>query len=90
MLALASLLEHMLTSVVDEPESVAVTCSKDAHSVYLDFSTERSDTKFVVGHKGLMLSALERVVYSAARSRGVRVKMHLAEDQLKMGGGPSR
>ena len=88
--ALATLLEHMLASLVDSPGEVSVRCKKDAHTVYLDFSTAVEDTKYVVGSKGVMLASVERVIHAASRSRGVKVKLRLAEDQLRQGGGISR
>jgi predicted RNA-binding protein YlqC (UPF0109 family) len=74
-LALTKLLDHMVSSIVNVPEEVRIQCEKGSHAVALDFNVGDEDVKFVLGHRGTNLEAVERLLHAAARTRGVQVRL---------------
>lgn len=75
LLALTKLLGHIVSSIVNVPEEVQIKCEKGSHAIHLDFDTNSDDAKFVVGHRGTNLEAIERILHAAARTRGVQVRL---------------
>ena len=75
LVALTKLLDHMVSSIVNNPKGLAIKCERGAHAVHLVFSVSQEDAKFVVGHLGANVEAIERILHAAARTRGTQVRV---------------
>ncbi len=71
------LVEYVVKSLVDDPESVAVEESRDAGQVVLELRVAEPDMGRVIGKSGRVINAIRAIVQIAAAKKGERVSLEL-------------
>ena len=74
-----AVLEHIVRSVVEEPDSARVVASADGEDVRLDVHVDRADIGRVIGRRGRVASAIRTVVRAAAVNDGCSVTVDFVE-----------
>ena len=71
------LVEYVVKSLVDDPDSVAVEESRDAGQVVLELRVVEPDMGRVIGKSGRVINAIRAIVQIAAAKKGERVSLEL-------------
>lgn len=71
------LVEYVVKSLVDDPDSVAVEESRDAGQVVLELRVAEPDMGRVIGKSGRVINAIRAIVQIAAAKKGERVSLEL-------------
>ena len=71
------LVEYVVKSLVDDPESVAVEESRDTGQVVLELRVAEPDMGRVIGKSGRVINAIRAIVQIAAAKKGERVSLEL-------------
>lgn len=74
-----AVLEHIVRSVVEVPDSARVVASADGDDVRLDVHVDRADIGRVIGRRGRVASAIRTVVRAAAVNDGRSVTVDFVE-----------
>ncbi len=74
-----AVLEHIVRSVVEVPDSARVVASADGDEVRLDVHVDRADIGRVIGRRGRVASAIRTVVRAAAVNDGRSVTVDFVE-----------
>lgn len=72
-------IEYIVKNLVDEPDSVSVTCDQNEKGVFVQLRVSPDDVGKVVGRKGLTIKALRTIVLSVCARLGYRVQLELVE-----------
>lgn len=78
-LALTRLLSTMVESIVDDGDLVTIQCGNGATEVHLSVEVAPGDVRFLNGHRGATRDALTRIMVSAAKARGVMVRLNFQQ-----------
>ncbi len=73
----AELVEYMVKSLVDDPESVAVEESRESGQVVLELRVAEPDMGRVIGKSGRVINAIRSIVQIAAAKKGERVSLEI-------------
>ncbi len=68
MMAMKSLIETIVKSLVDSPDDVNVTVTEEDHRIVYKLSVHKNDMGKVIGKQGRVAKAIRTVVYAAAGS----------------------
>lgn len=71
------LVEYVVKSLVDDPDSVAVEETRDAGQVVLELRVADPDMGRVIGKSGRVINAIRAIVQIAAAKKGERVSLEL-------------
>ena len=76
----AAVLEHIVRSIVDQPESVPVETSDDGDRTRLDVRVGDGDLGRVIGRRGRTAASIRTVTRAAAAKDGVEVDIEFLDD----------
>ena len=76
----AAVLEHIVRSRVDQPESVTVETSDDGDRTRLDVRVGDGDLGRVIGRRGRTAASIRTVTRAAAAKDGVEVDIEFLDD----------
>jgi predicted RNA-binding protein YlqC (UPF0109 family) len=71
------LVEYVVKSLVDDPESVAVEDSRESGQVVLELRVAEPDMGRVIGKSGRVINAIRSIVQIAAAKKGERVSLEI-------------
>lgn len=74
-----AVLEHIVRSVVESPESARVVAVPDGDDIRLDVHVDRADIGRVIGRRGRVAGAIRTVVRAAAVNDGCSVVVDFVE-----------
>ena len=74
------LVEYIVKSLVDEPESVEVNVIEGEKSTILELRVSPSDIGKVIGKSGRIAKAIRTVVKAAAIKQNLRVSVEIVEE----------
>jgi len=76
----AAVLEHIVRSIVDQPDSVSVETSDDGDRTRLDVRVGDGDLGRVIGRRGRTAASIRTVTRAAAAKDGVEVDIEFLDD----------
>jgi predicted RNA-binding protein YlqC (UPF0109 family) len=76
----AAVLEHIVRSIVDQPDSVTVETSDDGDRTRLDVRVGDGDLGRVIGRRGRTAASIRTVTRAAAAKDGVEVDIEFLDD----------
>ena len=76
----AAVLEHIVRSIVDQPDSVSVESSDDGDRTRLDVRVGHGDLGRVIGRRGRTAASIRTVTRAAAAKDGVEVDIEFLDD----------
>lgn len=74
-----SVLLHIITSIVDYPEAVAVERSSDEQGVLLTLSVDKADMGKVIGKEGNMSRSIRTILRVIGIRQGAAVSLKILE-----------
>jgi predicted RNA-binding protein YlqC (UPF0109 family) len=76
----AAVLEHVVRSIVDQPDAVSVTVTEDGDRSRLDVRVGPGDLGRVIGRRGRTAASIRTVTRAAASKDGVEVDIEFLDD----------
>jgi uncharacterized protein len=76
----AAVLEHIVRSIVDQPDSVVVESTDDGDRTRLDVRVGDGDLGRVIGRRGRTAASIRAVTRAAAAKDGVEVDIEFLDD----------
>jgi predicted RNA-binding protein YlqC (UPF0109 family) len=76
----AAVLEHIVRSIVDQPDLVVVESSDDGDRTRLDVRVGDGDLGRVIGRRGRTAASIRTVTRAAAAKDGVEVDIEFLDD----------
>jgi predicted RNA-binding protein YlqC (UPF0109 family) len=76
----AAVLEHVVRSIVDQPEAVSVEVTEDGERTRLDVRVGDGDLGRVIGRRGRTAASIRTVTRAAASKDGVEVDIEFLDD----------
>ena len=77
---LQELVEYMVRSIVDNPDSVKVEAHGGGYETVLELSVANDDMGRVIGKGGRVINSIRSIVQVLATKQGQRVNLELLED----------
>ncbi|MFJ7638618.1 KH domain-containing protein [Peribacillus sp. NPDC097264] len=74
-----SLIETIVSALVDHPEEVIVTSKEEADRVVYVLSVHKEDMGKVIGKQGRVAKAIRTVVYAAGSSQQKKIYLEISE-----------
>lgn len=78
--AAAAVLEHVVRSIVDQPDAVSVEVTEDGDRTRLDVRVGDGDLGRVIGRRGRTAASIRTVTRAAAAKDGVEVDIEFLDD----------
>ena len=75
-----AVLQHVVRSIVDDPDAVSVDAREDDDKVYLEVRVGRGDLGRVIGRRGRTAQSIRTVVRAAASRDGVDVDVDFLDE----------
>jgi len=76
----SAVLEHIVRSIVDDPEAVKVEGFEDGSKILLEVRVGEGDLGRVIGRRGRTAQSIRTVVRAAATRDGVDVDVDFVDD----------
>ena len=76
----AAVLEHVVRSIVDQPDGVSVDVTEDGDRTRLDVRVGDGDLGRVIGRRGRTAASIRTVTRAAAAKDGVEVDIEFLDD----------
>ncbi|MEC7175612.1 MAG: KH domain-containing protein [Actinomycetota bacterium] len=76
----AAVLEHVVRSIVDQPDAVSVEVTEDGDRTRLDVRVGDGDLGRVIGRRGRTAASIRTVTRAAAANDGVEVDIEFLDD----------
>ena len=76
----AAVLEHVVRSIVDQPDAVSVEVTEDGDRTRLDVRVGDGDLGRVIGRRGRTAASIRTVTRAAAAKDGVEVDIEFIDD----------
>ena len=76
----AAVLEHVVRSIVDQPDAVSVEVTEDGDRTRLDVRVGDGDLGRVIGRRGRTAASIRTVTRAAAAKDGVEVDIEVLDD----------
>ena len=76
----AAVLEHVVRSIVDQPDAVSVEVTEDGDRTRLDVRVGDGDLGRVIGRRGRTAASIRTVTQAAAAKDGVEVDIEFLDD----------
>jgi len=73
-------LEHVVRSIVDNPDAVQVDAREDADKVFLEVRVGEGDLGRVIGRRGRTAQSIRTVVRAAASRDGVSIDVDFVDE----------
>ncbi|MBK9054767.1 MAG: KH domain-containing protein [Chloroflexi bacterium] len=73
----AELVEYVVKSLVDDPESVSVEETRQSDQVLLELRVAEPDMGRVIGKGGRVINAVRSIVQIAAAKKGERISLEI-------------
>lgn len=77
---LRTLVEDVVTPLVDNPDELAVTCSEDGKNLFIEVSVDACDAGKVIGRQGRVIKSIRTLARAAASRKGLSVDVELLDD----------
>ena len=74
---------YVVESLVEDPDSVAVTSSMENDDLYVDIDVAEGERGRVIGRQGRLIRSLRVVARAAAGRDGMRASVELVEEDDK-------
>lgn len=74
-----SLIETIVSALVDHPEEVIVTSKEESDRVVYVLSVHKEDMGKVIGKQGRVAKAIRTVVYAAGSSQQKKIYLEISE-----------
>ena len=74
-----TLIETIVSALVDHPDAVTVTFRKEAESHVYVLSVHKDDIGKVIGKQGRVAKAIRTVVYAAGSSQQKKIYLEISE-----------
>ena len=78
-LELASLVEYVVTPLVDNPDDVEVSITDDEGRTLIEVRVNESDAGKVIGRQGRVIKSIRTLVRAAASRKGAHVEVELID-----------
>lgn len=75
-----AVLEHVVRSIVDNPDAVHVDAREDADKVFLEVRVGEGDLGRVIGRRGRTAQSIRTVVRAAASRDGVTIDVDFVDE----------
>ncbi|MBJ7461374.1 MAG: KH domain-containing protein [Ilumatobacteraceae bacterium] len=75
-----AVLEHVVRSIVDNPDAVQVDAREDADKVFLEVRVGEGDLGRVIGRRGRTAQSIRTVVRAAASRDGVSIDVDFVDE----------
>ena len=75
-----AVLDHVVRSIVDNPEAVKVECFPDGDKILLEVRVGEGDLGRVIGRRGRTAMSIRAVVRAAAVRDGVEIDVDFVDD----------
>ena len=75
-----AVLEHVVRSIVDNPDAVQVDAREDADKVFLEVRVGEGDLGRVIGRRGRTAQSIRTVVRAAASRDGVAIDVDFVDE----------
>ena len=75
-----AVLQHVVRSIVDDPDAVSVDAREDDDKVYLEVRVGTGDLGRVIGRRGRTAQSIRTVVRAAASRDGVDVDVDFLDE----------
>jgi predicted RNA-binding protein YlqC (UPF0109 family) len=75
-----AVLEHVVRSIVDNPDAVQVDAREDADKVFLEVRVGEGDLGRVIGRRGRTAQSIRTVVRAAASRDGVTIDVDFVDE----------
>jgi predicted RNA-binding protein YlqC (UPF0109 family) len=75
-----AVLQHVVRSIVDDPDAVSVDAREDDDKVYLEVRVGSGDLGRVIGRRGRTAQSIRTVVRAAASRDGVDVDVDFLDE----------
>ena len=76
----AAVLEHVVRSIVDQPDAVSAEVTEDGDRTRLDVRVGDGDLGRVIGRRGRTAASIRTVTRAAAAKDGVEVDIEFLDD----------
>ena len=76
----AAVLEHVVRSIVDQPDGVSIEVTEDGDRTRLDVRVGDGDLGRVIGRRGRTAASIRTVTRAAAAKDGVEVDIEFLDD----------
>lgn len=76
---LASLVEYVVTPLVDNPDDVSVSIVDDEGRTLIEIRVNESDAGKVIGRQGRVIKSIRTLVRAAASRKGAHVEVELID-----------
>lgn len=76
---LASLVEYVVTPLVDQPDEVDIAVSDDDGQILIEVRVNESDAGKVIGRQGRVIKSIRTLVRAAASRKGAHVEVELID-----------
>ena len=74
-----AVLDHVVRSLVDDPESVSIEAVEGRRGVTLEVRVAPGDMGRLIGKRGRVIQAVRQVVRASAAAEGIRVTVDVAD-----------
>lgn len=76
---LASLVEYVVTPLVDDPDEVDISLTEEDGRVLIEIHVNESDAGKVIGRQGRVIKSIRTLVRAAASRKGAHVEVELID-----------
>lgn len=76
---MVELVEYIAKSLVDYPDSVKVTSSRDSDELRISLSIEKSDMGKIIGKQGRIAKAIRSILKAISLKENIRVNLEIEE-----------
>lgn len=77
---LRTLVEEVVSPLIDDPEALEVTASQDADNLLIEVSVNSDDAGKVIGRQGRVIKSIRTLARAAATRKGLNVDVELLDD----------
>lgn len=76
---LASLVEYVVTPLVDDPDEVDISLTEEDGRVLIEIHVNESDAGKVIGRQGRVIKSIRTLVRAPASRKGAHVEVELID-----------
>ena len=74
-----TLIETIVTSLVDHPEDVKISSKEDDNTITYTLSVHKEDMGKVIGKQGRVAKAIRTVIYAAGSTQQKKIYLEISE-----------
>ena len=83
MLEIKSLIEKMVTAIVDNPEDVLISEEDTGRGLFYEISVGKEDVGKLIGRGGRIASAIRTIAKASGAKHGVRVSTNVMKEPYR-------